>query len=315
MIGICCLTSVFLVAWCSSTNSEEALKLMQESTRVSWVEKIEILQQARIMDRSNPEIVNKLAKEAMKQWLYEIATSNYKRLESFDWYIDQGKLGRIEVALAQWDEITASQIVQEYPEWAMTSELLVDIGSVYYDASFLLEASNIYERAITADVSNPKAWTNMGVVQADLWELEMAKQFMDEAAKLDPESTTIQFNRATLLGDLAFVARKDWAETTLYVVEALEILDSILEDKTDTKDVELYKSIVLFENSDIEQSKEILEWLTKKHSDYKDAWYYLWLAYKELGAIDEAKEAFLEVLTLDPSHPRAAQELIELGVD
>jgi hypothetical protein len=50
----------------------------------------------------------------------------------------------------------------------MTSELLVDIGSVYYDASFLLEASNIYERAITADVSNPKAWTNMGVVQADL---------------------------------------------------------------------------------------------------------------------------------------------------
>jgi hypothetical protein len=37
----------------------------------------------------------------------------------------------------------------------------------------------------------------------------MAKQFMDEAAKLDPESTTIQFNRATLLGDLAFVARKD----------------------------------------------------------------------------------------------------------
>lgn len=306
---------MLFVVWCSSTNKEQAVILMQESASVWWIEKIEMLQEARKLDRSNPEITEQLAQEATKQWYYDVATTNYTTLESLDWYVDEWRLWRIEVALIQWDETTASQIIELYTPWERTSELLVTIGWVYYDNTFLLEASNIFEEAITTDVTNSKARTNMGVVQADLWELEMAKEFMDEASKLDPTNTTIQFNRATLLGDLAFQARKKWAESTIFVIEALEIVNDILSESEDNQEVELYRAVLLFENQDYDQSRELLEVLSRKYSSYEDVWYYLGVTYKEIWEIEKARDAFLELLTIDPSHPRAAQELIDLGAE
>lgn len=307
---------VFVLTWCGSKNTNDALVLMQESIGVSWVEKIEMLQQAYLLDTSNPDIIKTLAQEAMKQEMYEIADQNYTRLERIAWHSDEGWLWKIEIALLQWNEAVASSIIEEvYSPWDLTSERLVSLGSLYYANNFLLEASTFFEQAITADVTNVKARTNMWVVQADLWELEMAKQFMNEASKLDPSNTTIQFNKATLLGDLAFVARKEGTESTLYVVEAIEILDKLIEQDPMNQQVQIYKAVVLFENADFEKSEEILMQVTTNYPENPEAWYYLWLVLKELWKNEKAENAFLEVLTIDTSHPWAAQELIDLGIE
>ena len=300
---------------CSKTDSTAALELLQESASVWGPEKIVMIQEAHLLDPNNTEILESLADEALKQWQYKLAEQSYRILETYEWFVDVWKLWRIKSALIQWNELQAQEVVDEYPEAILTSDRMIDIGSLYYEHNYLLLASQWFEEAIETDTTNSKARANLGVVQADLWELAMAKQFMDEAWRLESDNEAIQLNRATLLGDLAFEAREEGLTTAVYVNEALEILDALLEQSPDNQQAELYKAVLLYENWDNDRARQLLEVLIEKYVNLEDALWYLWNVYVNLRETDLARQTFLELLRVNPSHPWAAEELVDLWIE
>lgn len=309
LIFISCL----LIVWCSLPDEEKAVRLLQESTSVWGIEKIEMLQQARSLDTNNIEIVEALADAALKQGDYVLANKTFKRMESLPWQIDMWRLWRLSVALTQWKDSVAEAIIGEYPQEVLTSSRQMNIWVVYYEYSYMIDASYWFEQALTTDPTNVKARTNMGVVQADLWELSMAKDFLDQARLLHPEDSTIQLNLASVLGDLAYQKRLEWVEATVFVVEALEILEMLIDQDAKNYEARLYKWVLYYENNQYSEAIETFESIIQDDKKNEDAYYYLAKSLADQWSTEIAIETFLKLLEINPRHPWASEELVELG--
>lgn len=273
-----------------------------------------MLQDALSYAPNDPEILESLADAATRVSQYDLADITYQELERIEGYVDTGRLWRIAIALSQDDVDSAQAVVSEYPESVLTSQRMVSIGSVYYEYNYLWQASEYFEMAITLDPDNIKAWTNIGVVQADLWELTMAQDFLQQAVKLDPTDTTISLNLATVLGDQAYQSRRDGAEAGVYVFEAIKVLDQILTIDPEFLDAQIYKSVILYEHEEYDQARELLALLLTDHPQHEDILYYLGKTLADMWETDQAITTFTNLLKVNPNHPWASEELVELNM-
>ena len=66
----------------------------------------------------------------------------------------------------------------------------------------------------------------------------------------------------------------------------------------------------------MQEGIEILEAFTEsQYSDWWPLWYYLGVAYQEIGQSERAREAFIKVLRLSPSNTETMEELVHLYED
>jgi TolA-binding protein len=116
-----------------------------------------------------------------------------------------------------------------------------------------------------------------------------------------------------VLGDLAYQKRLEWVEATVYVVEALEILAWLIESEPKNYEARLYKWVLFYENAQYPEAAEVFENIIADDSKNEDAYYYLGKSLADQWSTEIAIETFLTLLEINPNHPWASEELVELG--
>lgn len=200
------------------------------------------------------------------------------------------------------------------PDAKSRQEAHYELGTAYRESKMNAEAIAEFQKAIDIDPDFVAAYTSLGALYLEMWQIDEAENAAKEALRVDANSHPAR----QLLDDIRQVrpvrpTRSATKSAKQASTPAPAKRASAPADPSDTPDVkqDQERGLVFLNNKQYHQAAAAFKRVIKADASAVEAHYGLGQAYLGIGAFDDAKAAADEALRLNASHQQA-RELLQL---
>lgn len=166
-------------------------------------------------------------------------------------------------------------------------EQLLAIGSMYYAAGLIENATSAYQQAISLDPQNVSAWTYLGIALRNLEYYDQAVEAYYTALNITPDDPEIWYNLGYAYG-LSGAYEKE-----------IEAYQEAIRLQTNFSPAWQNLAVAYLDIGDEEASLDALLQVAEYDPDSPVVWFDIGGTYERLGDLKAARFAFEKVLEID----------------